>query len=68
MTESTRQQERDTVAEESEEEEGARACPECNSQNLVKSSDRAELVCDDCGLVIEEEQIDPGPEWRAFNH
>jgi transcription initiation factor TFIIB len=28
----------------------------------------AELVCDDCGLVLEERQIDRGPEWRAFNH
>jgi transcription initiation factor TFIIB len=23
-----------------------------------------ETICEDCGLVIEEERIDPGPEWR----
>ena len=34
----------------------------------MKSSDRGELVCNDCGLVVEEGNIDPGPEWRAFNH
>src|SRR6056297_2736897 len=66
MTRPTRERER---TEESEQgEERARACPECESENLVKSSDRAELVCDDCGLVVEEEQVDRGPEWRAFNH
>lgn len=26
-----------------------------------------ELVCGDCGLVLEEGQIDRGPEWRAFD-
>ncbi|MFB6135123.1 MAG: TFIIB-type zinc ribbon-containing protein, partial [Halanaeroarchaeum sp.] len=67
MTRSTRQRERETTAEQ-ETDEGVRECPECGSENLVKSSDRAELVCDDCGLVVEEEKIDPGPEWRAFNH
>jgi transcription initiation factor TFIIB len=35
---------------------------------LIKSSDRGELLCEDCGLVVEEGTIDPGPEWRAFNH
>ena len=66
MTRSTRQREREQ--EEEVESEGVRGCPECGSESLVKSSDRSELVCDDCGLVVEEEQIDPGPEWRAFNH
>ena len=67
MTRSTRQREREQEGEEGA-TEAVRACPECDSENLVKSTDRSELVCDDCGLVIEEEQIDPGPEWRAFNH
>src|SRR6056297_193246 len=67
MTRSTRQRERETEDSE-DEQEGVRECPECESSNLVKSSDRGELVCEDCGLVVEEEKIDPGPEWRAFNH
>ena len=63
----TRQRERTTEDEtETEEETG---CPECESDSLVRSADGGgELVCDDCGLVIEEENIDRGPEWRAFNH
>ena len=40
-------------------------CPECDSERLVSSDD--ELVCDDCGLVVEADMIDRGPEWRAFN-
>ncbi len=30
-------------------------------------SERGETVCEDCGLVVEEDEIDPGPEWRAFD-
>ena len=43
-------------------------CPECESGNIVTDADQGELVCDDCGLVLDERQIDRGPEWRAFNH
>ncbi|TES93214.1 MAG: transcription initiation factor IIB, partial [Candidatus Cloacimonadota bacterium] len=42
-------------------------CPECSSTYLSRNYSRAELVCDDCGLVIEEDLIDYGPEWRAFD-
>ena len=69
MSRPTRQRERSRAeAGEEEETEGTQTCPECSSENVVKSADRGELICEDCGLVIEEDQIDPGPEWRAFNH
>ena len=42
-------------------------CPECGSGHLSKDYSRAELVCRDCGLVVDEEFIDHGPEWRAFD-
>jgi len=42
-------------------------CPECGSNHLSKDYSRAELVCQDCGLVIDEDLIDHGPEWRAFD-
>ena len=42
-------------------------CPECGSKHLTKDYSRAELVCRDCGLVVDEEFIDHGPEWRAFD-
>ena len=39
---------------------------ECGSINLVFDDSRGELICDNCGLVIEEHIIDRGPEWRSF--
>ncbi|MDI6855823.1 MAG: transcription initiation factor IIB [Candidatus Thermoplasmatota archaeon] len=42
-------------------------CPECLSAHLTRDYERGELVCEDCGLVIDEAYIDQGPEWRAFD-
>ncbi len=41
-------------------------CPECSGQ-LITDEERGERVCDDCGLVVEEDAVDRGPEWRAFD-
>lgn len=41
-------------------------CPECGSPNLVHDYDTGETVCSNCGLVLHEQMIDKGPEWRAF--
>ncbi|MEF8842059.1 MAG: TFIIB-type zinc ribbon-containing protein, partial [Haloarculaceae archaeon] len=62
----TRQRERSVEVEDGESETET-GCPECESTNLVQSGE-GELVCDECGLILEEENIDRGPEWRAFNH
>ncbi|HJJ83625.1 MAG TPA: transcription initiation factor IIB, partial [Methanocorpusculum sp.] len=43
-------------------------CPECGSKQLVHDYERAELVCQNCGLVLDDDFIDRGPEWRAFDH
>lgn len=40
-------------------------CPECGSNRIVRD-DRDEDYCESCGLVLEDQPIDPGPEWRAF--
>ena len=42
-------------------------CPECNSGHLVRDYERGELICEECGLVIDDQFIDQGPEWRAFD-
>jgi len=47
-------------------EEQTTTCPECSGR-LVTDTEHGETVCDDCGLVVEEDGIDRGPEWRAFN-
>jgi len=42
-------------------------CPECGG-DLVVDEERGETVCEDCGLVVEEDSIDRGPEWRSFGN
>jgi transcription initiation factor TFIIB len=39
------------------------ACPECDGR---VRADGDEAVCGDCGLVVAEDRIDRGPEWRSF--
>jgi len=41
-------------------------CPECGGR-LHADQEHGETVCADCGLVVSEDSIDRGPEWRAFN-
>jgi len=41
-------------------------CPECGG-NVVTDDEHGETVCADCGLVITEDSVDRGPEWRAFD-
>ncbi len=44
-----------------------RKCPSCGSVDIIFDSERAERVCNSCGLVLEENATDTGPEWRAFD-
>jgi transcription initiation factor TFIIB len=41
-------------------------CPECGEEVLAEG-DTGEKVCTACGLVLDEQRIDRGPEWRAFD-
>src|SRR3989344_4397350 len=41
-------------------------CPECGSINLSINREKGEVICKDCGLVIEEKMVDFGQEWREF--
>ncbi|GAD53863.1 transcription initiation factor B [Halarchaeum acidiphilum MH1-52-1] len=59
---------REQDGEQTEQDDGevvSAQCPECESTNIV--TDQGERLCQDCGLVLEEDNIDHGPEWRAFN-
>jgi transcription initiation factor TFIIB len=63
----TRLNERETeTEEENETQDESITCPECGG-DLVRDEERGETVCSDCGLVVEEDEIDRGPEWRAFD-
>ena len=35
-------------------------CPECNSINLTYDEEKGEVICNDCGLLIEEKMVDTG--------
>ena len=42
-------------------------CPECGSINLFVNRDKGEVICKDCGLVVEDRMVDHGQEWRDFD-
>lgn len=42
-------------------------CPECFSTNLMHDDQKGELICRDCGLVVEEKMVDMGQEWHQFD-
>jgi len=43
-------------------------CPECGGINLILNKEKGEMICKDCGLVVEEKMVDFGQEWREFDH
>ena len=65
-TEATEREQERTETETETETETTPTCPECTG-NLVTDEEHGETVCADCGLVVEEDEIDHGPEWRAFD-
>ena len=70
----TRFRTRSERTDEREQDEGERTdqtenevvCPECGGR-LVTDAEHGETICEDCGLVVEESEVDRGPEWRAFD-
>ncbi|MEM2091723.1 MAG: transcription initiation factor IIB [Candidatus Bathyarchaeia archaeon] len=43
-------------------------CPECGSIKLMRDYESAEVVCMECGYVVDMKIADQGPEWRAFDN
>lgn len=41
-------------------------CPECGGRTTLNRNG-TERACEECGLVVDENRIDPGPDWRAFS-
>ncbi|MFB6134121.1 MAG: transcription initiation factor IIB family protein, partial [Halanaeroarchaeum sp.] len=39
------------------------SCPECDGRLRI---DGDETVCSACGLIVAEDRLDRGPEWRSF--
>ncbi|WP_435195679.1 transcription initiation factor IIB [Natronomonas sp. EA1] len=55
-----------TTEDEQDTEQTTNGCPECGGK-VAADSEHGETVCLDCGLVVDEDSIDRGPEWRAFD-
>ena len=49
------------------EERYVKKCPECSGINLFFNKDKGEIICKDCGLVVEDKMVDFGLEWREFD-
>lgn len=41
-------------------------CPDCSGINLFVNRDKGEVICKDCGLVVEDKMVEFGQEWREF--
>ncbi len=41
-------------------------CPDCGNTDVTRDPARGEVICTNCGLVLDSHVIDTGPEWRAF--
>ena len=48
--------------------EYVKKCLDCGGINLILNKEKGEVICKDCGLVIEERMIDFSQEWREFDH
>ncbi|WP_135827268.1 transcription initiation factor IIB [Halorussus ruber] len=54
----------ETAFDEDVQNDTTNRCPECDGR---VATNVAETVCEECGLVLEDERIDHGPEWRSFS-
>jgi transcription initiation factor TFIIB len=56
----------DTDSQEQEDERSRDTCPECGG-DVHADDQRGDRACKECGLVVEADEVDRGPEWRAYN-
>ncbi|EMA47518.1 Transcription factor TFIIB cyclin-related protein [Halococcus morrhuae DSM 1307] len=54
------------ATEDAKTDESERVCPECGGR-LAEDEAHGETTCTECGLVVSTDEIDHGPEWRAFD-
>lgn len=59
MSESATVQERERASTRVQE-----GCPECSASVVVEGDEK---LCTECGLVVGEDRLDRGKEWRAFD-
>ncbi|MES3161186.1 MAG: transcription initiation factor IIB family protein [Halorubrum sp.] len=62
-TRRSRSDTKQTAGTESSRIDAVDCCPECSGRTRVESAER---ICTECGLVVDADRIDYGPEWRSF--
>lgn len=65
-TRSSSADEQESESEQEKRNNEKTTCPECTGK-VKHDPKRGEHACMDCGLVIDDQEIDHGPEWRAFD-
>ncbi|OYT53234.1 MAG: transcription initiation factor IIB [Candidatus Altiarchaeales archaeon ex4484_2] len=48
-------------------ESAKEVCRACGSEGRIVDYRRGEILCKDCGLILDDTLFDFGPEWRAFD-
>ena len=56
-----------SIADSTEGTTGINICPECKHSHIVRDYNRGEVTCKNCGLVLDEQLIDNGAEYRNFD-
>ena len=41
-------------------------CSDCGGTDFIFDGEIGEIVCSNCGLVLSDQTMDKGPEWRAY--
>ncbi len=43
-------------------------CPECGNTKVYRDSKSGEYICSKCHIVLSDDQIDSGKDWRNFEN
>lgn len=64
---SKRSKEKGRGSERTQKTEDQIICPECGSRRIIEDVHRGEVICANCGYILEEGRIDFSQEWREFD-
>ena len=56
-----------SIIDSTERTTGMNVCPNCGCAHVVRDYGRGEVTCEHCGMVLEDQIIDPGAEYRNFD-
>ncbi|WP_312909182.1 transcription initiation factor IIB [Natronosalvus caseinilyticus] len=65
-TDRTEQRNRTEQSDQTTSDARVRTCPECDGR-IAHDAEHGERACVACGLVLDDDEIDRGPEWRSFS-